>query len=273
MRRSVFFISDRTGITAEKLSQPLLCQFEQIEFDKFNLPFIDSEEKALEAVKIIDQTAATDGISPLLFCTLIDDNIRRIINTSKGVSYDFFDTFIKPLEKELGIPSNHVIGLTHGQGQRDAYKARIDAVNFALHYDDGRKITNLENTDIILVGVSRSGKTPTCLFMAMNYGLMAANYPMLEEDLRSSDLPHILKPHREKLFGLTINPQRLQQIRSERRPNSDYASLKQCQFEVRNLEHIFNEQKTPYLDTSTMSIEEICTSIMQRMNLKRQLEK
>ncbi|MDH5218214.1 MAG: kinase/pyrophosphorylase [Gammaproteobacteria bacterium] len=273
MRRSVFFISDRTGITAEKLSQTLLSQFEQIEFDRINLPFIDTEDKAKQAVKQINQTATKDGNSPLLFCTLVDDNIRKIINNSEGVSYDFFGTFIKPLEKELGVSSNHVIGRSHGQGQEDVYKTRIDAVNFALHYDDGRKITNLENTDIILVGVSRSGKTPTCLYMAMHYGLMAANYPMLEEDLRSPDLPHILQPHREKLFGLTINPQRLQQIRSERRPNSDYASLKQCQFEVRSLEHLFDEQKIPYIDTSAMSIEEICTSIMQRKNLKRQLEK
>lgn len=269
MKRSVFFISDRTGITAEMLSNTLLSQFEQVHFEKYSLPFVDNMDKAHAAVEKINAVATQDGIPPLLFKTLIDDEIRAIINSSRGVSFDFFDTFIKPLEHELGIQSNHAIGRSHGQGQYNNYKARIDAVNFALHNDDGSTLRNLAAADIILVGVSRTGKTPACLYMALHYGVLAANYPVTDEELDSEKLPAALQPYRNKLFGLSIDPVRLQQIRTERRPDSAYANLKQCQYEVRNIENMFRLEKIPFLNTSTMSIEEICSSIMHQSGLKR----
>lgn len=269
MKRSVFFVSDRTGITAEMLSNTLLSQFEQVHFEKYSLPFIDTPEKAHEAVYKINDIAEQDGVPPLIFNTLVDDEIRNIISDSDGVPFDFFDTFIKPLEQELGIQSSHAVGRSHGHGEYNSHKARLDAVNFALHNDDGSTLRNLEAADIILVGVSRTGKTPTCLYMALHYGILAANYPITDDELETDMLPKPLKPYRRKLFGLTIDPERLQQVRSERRPGTEYATLKQCQHEVRNVEEMFRYQNIPFINTSTMSIEESCTSIMHLTGLKR----
>ena len=269
MKRSVFFISDRTGITAEMLSNTLLSQFEQVHFEKYNLPFVDSIARAKEAVDKINATAKQDGTPPLIFNTLVDDEIRRIVNNSDSVPFDLFDTFIKPLEHELGIKSSHAIGRSHGHGEYNGHKARLDAVNFALTSDDGSTFRNLATADIILVGVSRTGKTPTCLYMALHYGILAANYPVTDAELETDKLPKSLVPYRNKLFGLTIDPIRLQQIRSERRPGSDYATINQCKREVSNVEHMFHTQNIPFMNTSTMSIEETCASIIHLAGLKK----
>lgn len=273
MKRSVFFLSDRTGITAEALGHSLLTQFEEVEFEQTTLPFIDTREKAQQAVERINHAARSDGARPLLFSTLIDPELRELVTASEGLMFDFFDTFINPLEIELGAPSSHAVGRSHGIHIYAAYKARIDAVNFALSNDDGVTTREYANADIILVGVSRSGKTPTCLYLALQYGIWAANYPLTEEDLESRRLPEVLDPFRARVFGLTIDPQRLQQIRSERRPGSRYASLQQCEFEVKTVETLYRRESIDYLDTSTVSIEEIATTILHKRGLARQLQR
>jgi regulator of PEP synthase PpsR (kinase-PPPase family) len=273
MKRSVFFLSDRTGITAEALGHSLLTQFEGVEFRQTTLPFIDSRDKAHQAIERINHAAAEDGARPLLFSTLVDPELRELVGTSEGLMFDFFDTFINPLEIELGRRSSHAVGRSHGIHVYAAYKARIDAVNFALSNDDGVTTREYANADIILVGVSRSGKTPTCLYLALQYGIWAANYPITEEDLESSRLPEVLAPFRDQMFGLTISPQRLQQIRGERRPNSRYATLQQCEFEVKAVEGLYRREGIDYLDTSTVSIEEIATTILHMRGLERQLQR
>ena len=271
MKRTVFFLSDRTGITAETLGHSLLTQFEGIEFKQITLPFIDSVEKAEQAVEQINNAASQNGCAPLLFSTLIDMEVREVISQSKGFLLDFFDTFINPLESELGIQSAHAVGRSHGMGVYANYKARIDAVNFALGNDDGVTTRHYPAADIILIGVSRSGKTPTCLYLALQYGILAANYPLTEEDLESPRLPSLLEPYRDKLYGLTINPLRLQQIRRERRPDSHYASMQQCEHEVRTVESMYRREQIPFLDTSSVSIEEIATTILHHTGLVRRL--
>lgn len=271
MKRSVFFLSDRTGITAETLGHSLLTQFEGIQFESVNLPFLDTIEKAHRAVAQIDRAAAQDGVSPLLFSTLLNDEVRQIINSSKGLMHDFFDTFISPLEKELQVVSAHAIGRSHSIRTDSTYKRRIEAVNFALVNDDGSTRNNYEDADIILIGVSRSGKTPTCLYLALQYGIRAANYPLTEDDQDHHGLPPILQPHHKKLFGLTINPERLQNIRTERLPDSRYASFNQCRVEVQQVERLYRREKIPFLDTSLVSIEEITTTIIDMFGLERRL--
>ena len=271
MKRSVFFLSDRTGITAETLGHSLLTQFEGIEFRQSIVPFIDTEEKARQAVQRINQAHAEDGERPLIFSTLLNDEIRSIIDTSDGMLLDFFDAFISPMEIELGITSAHAVGRSHGMGVYSNYKERIDAVNFALGNDDGNTMKDYPQADVILIGVSRTGKTPTCLYLALQYGIHAANYPIIEEDLESAHLPKILRDYRDKLFGLTISPERLQQIRSERRPDSRYASIQQCRYEVRAVEAMYRAENIPYLDTSAVSIEEIATTIIHHAGLERRL--
>lgn len=271
MRRTIFFLSDGTGITAETLGHSLLTQFEAIQFEKITIPYIDDTDKANAAVEKINQAATTDGCKPLVFSTLVNPEIRDILTTSKGLLLDFFDAFIHPLEQELQIRSTHRIGRMHGLVDYNAYMTRINAVNYTLIHDDGIGSKNYEQADIILVGVSRCGKTPTCLYLALQFGISAANYPFTEEDMDDLKLPAALQQNRAKLFGLTIEPERLQLIRQERRPNSQYSSLEQCKLEVAKVEELLKREKIPYLCSTARSIEEIATSIAAAMGIKRRL--
>lgn len=267
--RSVFFVSDRTGITAENLGHALLTQFSALEFEHHSLPFIDSENKARYAASIINETAQASQQQPLVFSTLIDDNYRRIIAASQANIIDFFDAFIKPLEMVLQTPSSHAQGLSHGISNEVVYMSRMDAINFALKNDDGISTKEYKDADIILIGVSRSGKTPTCLYLAMQFGLRAANYPLTETDMSGEALPKILQPYRKKLFGLTIGAERLRMIREIRRQNSEYASMTQCQKETRLFNSLLQQENIPHIDSSHISVEEIATSIIQLMKINR----
>jgi len=249
----------------------LLTQFVGIEFDKINCPFTDSVEKVAAVVEHINRVARQDGCRPLIFSSLVDSGLRAQVNRSDGVLFDLFDAFINLMEIELGVRSSHTVGVSHGMGVYATYKTRIDAVNFVLANDDGASTRHYPDADILLIGVSRTGKTPTCLYLALHYGILAANYPLTEDDFGTQRLPETLAPYREKLYGLTIDPGRLQQIRTERRPNSPYASAEQCRFEVQAAETMYQREQIPHLDTSAVSIEEIATTILQKAMLQRRI--
>ncbi len=269
-KRTVFFISDRTGITAETLGHSLLTQF-STDFDQVTLPFVDSLERAEAAVQRVEEANHRNGARSIVFTTVIDADLRDRIHQADALLFDFFDTFIAPLEDELGERSSHTIGRSHGMVDNRLYDVRIDAMNYALSHDDGAVVRQYDQADVILVGVSRSGKTPTCIYLALQYGIYAANYPLTEEDLLGGRLPSILRPHRRKLYALTIRPERLSRIRAERRPDSRYASLRQCQYEVARAEGLFQREKLPVAETTTMSIEEIATTIIHTRQLRRRL--
>ncbi len=269
LHRSVFFVSDRTGITAEMLGQSLLTQFPTIAFRRINLPYLDSPEKIRLAVEKINLSAQEDGVKALVFSTLIDEKARRCIAAANALLIDLFETFIPRLSRELMTPSTQTAGLSHGMGDHATYNQRVEAINFALNKDDGISLKNIEQADIVLLGVSRVGKTPTCLYLALQFGIRAANFPLTPDG--SMQLPPKLQSLRHKLFGLTIETSRLQAIRSQRQPGSRYASLENCRSEVRQAEELFHSEKIPYLDTSTKSIEEIATTILHRMHLQRRI--
>ena len=271
IRRSAFFISDRTGVTAEMLGHSLLTQFEQVEFTETTLPFIDTVEKANAAIQEINEAGRRDGVRPLVFSTLVDKDIIAVMVKAQALVLDCFHVFIAPMEAELGIHSSHAVGRSHSVANSSSYFRRIDAVNYALSYDDGQSTKELENADVILVGVSRSGKTPTCLYLALQYGVRAANYPLIPEDFGTMKLPATLNRLRHKLFGLTILPDRLHQIRSERRPGSQYAALSNCVVEVREAEALMRNESIPYLDTTSRSIEELASTILHNANLQRHI--
>ncbi len=268
-KRPVFFMSDRTGITAERLGHTLLTQFASIDFEHQSLPFINSSDRAREAVEIVNKAANQSNLTPIVFSTLIDHETKTILSESKAEIIDFFAAFIQPLEDILETESSHTTGLSHGISDDTRYMSRIDALNFTLSNDDGVTTKHYPSSDIIVIGASRSGKTPTCLNLALQYGLRAANYPLSTEDILNGTLPEFLAEHKSKLFGLTISPNRLHRIREKRRPGSTYSSLKQCQTEVRTIEALFHHEGIPYIDTSLVSIEEICTTIMETMKLER----
>lgn len=271
LQRPVFFISDRTGITAETLGHSLLTQFSGIDFLQRTVSFVDTEERARQAVAEIDRVAAHSSAPPLVFSTLIVDELRTIVAQSRGVFFDFFNEFIGPLEEEFHLQSTHTIGLSHGASDEGRYMVRMDAVNFALETDDGVSTHHYDHADLILSGVSRCGKTPTCLYMALQFGIFAANYPLTEDELEAPRLPEELLAHRGKVFGLTIDARRLAAIRGERRPDSRYASLHQCRHELRKVSNMFRMEGIPVYDTSTSSIEEIATTILQTAKIKRRL--
>jgi len=266
-KRRVFFISDRTGITAEMLGASLLTQFPDIDFHRTHIPFVTNELAARAAVATIDKASAEGGSPPLVFSTLTDPAIQRIIATSSPFVFDLFGTFIEPLEAALETESSHTAGRMHGIGDSSVYERRVQALNFTLGHDDGLSPRDLNEADIVLVGVSRCGKTPTCLYLAMHYSLRAANYPLTDDDFEGDALPKILRPCRGKLYGLTIVPEQLSRIRRERRPHGDYATLARCRAEVQQAESMFAAENIPYLDTTTVSIEEIAATIVRDMGL------
>lgn len=269
-KRTVFFISDRTGITAETLGHSLLTQFD-IELEQVTLPFVDDVQRAQKTVEQINQVATETGTSPIVFSTVVKSEVRDHLRQSHATFFDFFDTFIAPLERELGVPSSHAIGQAHGRGDDRLYDVRIDAMNFALNNDDGVSTRHYQDADVVIVGVSRTGKTPVSIYLALQYGIYAANYPLTDEDLMEGRLPRCLGPYRKKLYGLSIHAERLREIRQERRPNSQYASLQQCQMEVARAEGLFRRESIPYVNSTTISIEEIATTMIVEAKLKRRL--
>ena len=269
-RRTVFFVSDQTGVTAETLGHSLMTQFEGLEFRPVTLPFVSSVDKAQEAVQRINRATADEGVRPIIFSTLVQDELRDIVMTANGLFLDFFAAFVGPLEHELNTRSTHRAGRAHGMADLAAYTTRINATNFALANDDGTG-GDYSHADVIMVGVSRSGKTPTCLYMALQYGVFAANYPLTEEDLESGKLPQRLDPFRRKLYALTIKAERLQQIRNERRPDSRYSSRQQVQYELRAAQALYSRYAIPSLDTTECSIEEIASRILNTTGIERRL--
>ncbi len=270
LKRTVFFVSDRTGITAETLGHSLMTQFD-IDFEQVTLPFVDSIERARKVVEQINRIAVSGAPRPIVFSTVVQDEVREHLRGSSAAFFDFFDAFISPLERELAVKSSHAIGQAHGLGDRQKYDVRIEAINFALNHDDGATTRQYGKADIIIVGVSRTGKTPVSLYLALQYGIFAANYPLTEDDILETGLPKVLHPYRGKLYGLSIAPERLQSIRQERRPNSRYASIQQCQLEVMRGEGLFRQNRIPYLNSTTVSIEEIATTIIHESGLKRRV--
>jgi len=269
-KRTVFMISDGTGITVESLSNSLLSQFESIVFETKVYPFVDSIETVQAICIEIEEYAKHSPQKPLVFMTLVNPAISACIKATAACVFDLFDTFLLPLEEELGTQASDTIGLAHA-AKSMTYARRIDAVNYSLAYDDGMKISDYEQADIILVGVSRCGKTPTCLYMALQFGVFAANYPLSMDELSIHKLPEILQRFRTKLFGLTIDPERLQSIRFERRPNTPYSSFEQCRAEVREALLLYQREKIPHLDSTHFSIEEITAKIMSISKITRRI--
>jgi [pyruvate, water dikinase]-phosphate phosphotransferase / [pyruvate, water dikinase] kinase len=266
--RTVFFVSDGTGITAETFGHAVLTQFE-LRFREIRLPFVDTLDKAYEALRKINDAFHTDGKRPIVFSTLVKSDLSAVIRQSKGMHMDLIQTFVDPLEQELGVKSTHTIGRSHNIADSDEYNRRIEAINYSLAHDDGQSNANLKSADVILVGVSRCGKTPTSLYLAMQYGIKAANYPLIPEDFERGKLPGSLLPYKAKIFGLSIAPDRLSEVRNERRPGSKYAAIENCRYEVNEAEKMMKREGIRWMSSTAKSIEEIATMILQEIKLDK----
>ncbi len=269
MLRKVFYISDGTAITAEVFGHAVLSQF-PIEFDALTIPFVETEAKANKVKTQIDDCFITTGERPLVFHSIVKAEIRDIIYSSEGLDYDFLNTFVAPLEQQLGMKASPVVHRTHGKAN-EGYEARIDAINYTMDNDDGQTLKNIDKADLVLLGVSRCGKTPSSLYLSMQFGIKAANYPFVEDDMDNLKLPTVLKENKSKLFGLTIDPVRLHEIRKSRMDNSRYSSLRQCRIEVKEVEMMYKRERIPFVNTTNHSVEEIATKILDITGLKRHM--
>jgi len=259
--RLVYIVSDGTGITAENFSQSILAQFEA-SFKQIRIPFVDTVDKAHDAVIQINGANPKYG-QAIVFTTLVNPEVNQVVSKANALVLDMFQTFVAPLEQTLGMRSTHAINRLHHNADTDAYKNRIEAINYSLAHDDGQSNQNLADANVILVGVSRVGKTPTSLYLAMQYGLKAANYPLIPEDFERGQLPKDLLPHKQKIYGLTIDANRLCEIRNERRPGSNYAKLENCRYEINEATSMMRRESIPWVSTTSKSIEEIATTILQ----------
>ena len=266
--RQVFFLSNGTAITAETLGMSLLAQFPDHSFQTQTIPFVDSAEKANAVTDDINRCIEESGQLPIVICTMGDEDLINIIKHSKALVIDPFGDILPRLEKALAA-QNHQPFESHRMVNPSLYESRIDAIDYAMLHDDGGKMQNYDEADIILVGVSRSGKTPSCLYLALQFGIKAANYPITEEDMDTDQLPEPIAPFKKRLYGLTTDLQRLVNIREERRPNSRYASTNQCRFELRAVEEMYMRHRIPYINTSRMSVEEISARIIRDNGLHR----
>lgn len=259
--RLVYIVSDGTGITAENFSQSILAQFEA-SFKQIRIPFVDTVDKAHDAVIQINGANPKYG-QAIVFTTLVNPEVNQVVGKANALVLDMFQTFVAPLEQTLGMRSTHAINRLHHNADTDAYKNRIEAISYSLAHDDGQSNQNLADANVILVGVSRVGKTPTSLYLAMQYGLKAANYPLIPEDFERGQLPKDLLPHKQKIYGLTIDADRLCEIRNERRPGSNYAKLENCRYEINEATSMMRRESIPWVSTTSKSIEEIATTILQ----------
>jgi regulator of PEP synthase PpsR (kinase-PPPase family) len=270
-KRTVYFLSDGTGITAQMLGHSLLTQFEGVEFSQVTLPFVDTIEKAEECVARITAEASNGNGQPIVFSTLVNQEIRTVCRRADALFLDFFETFIDPLEAGLKLKSSHAIGRSHSAMDKKEYQQRIEAINFAMAHDDGASHRELSQADVILIGVSRSGKTPTSLYLAMQFGVKAANYPLIPEDFDRGKMPEALEVNKMHLYGLTIAPERLHEIRRERRPGSKYAELDNCRMEIREAEALMVREGVRCINSTSKSIEEIATTILRELKIQRQV--
>jgi regulator of PEP synthase PpsR (kinase-PPPase family) len=270
MRRTIFYVSDGTGITAETIGHSVLTQFDGIDFDTFRIPFVDDEEKAHGAAARIRNIYAVSGARPIVVNTVVDPLLTEILSTSGAFMLDVFAPFIGPLETELGTRRSPRVGKAHGLTDFAEYEARINATNYALTHDDGIDVSYAD-ADVILIGVSRVGKTPTCLYMALHYGVKAANYPLTEDDLDKLELPKRLVPYRNRLFGLTIDAQRLAQVREARKPGSRYAKLEQCRHELTLADKLFKRENIPVQNSTATSIEEIASKLLSQLGIEKHM--
>ena len=265
--RHVFYLSDRTGKTAEAIGQSLLSQFGDYQFESKVYSFLDTIEKVKEAATIINQTSETNKEESIVFNTIVNSDHQKIIAETNSCVIDLFGEFISPLEQSLNTVSSYASGMAHEKFEFQEYNARIDAIDFTLSYDDGVRFSEYEKADIVLLGVSRSGKSPTCIYLAMNFSVKAANYPLSEEQLDSGKLPDSLINNLDKIVGLTISPKQLFEMRQKRRPGTEYSSFATCEKEIKQAKRLFEDYKIPFVESTSTSIEEISVQLLKLKEL------
>lgn len=269
--QKIFYVSDNTALTAKTLGKSLLSQFENIYFMEYLRPFINTQKKVLQLCDEINILAKQDEQSPIIFVSTVNHKILDILHEKFSNVIDILSPFVAHLELIINKKSSKRAGLAYKMNNIKEYDERIMAIDFTLDTDDGLKINNYDNADIVLLGVSRCGKTPTALYLALNLGLKVANYPFTAEDLPDFVLNAEQKKNHHKLFGLLISPERLASIRKERRSIGNYSDIECIKKELQALKDLFVREKIPFVDTTNRSVEEIATFIVSKKNIKAKI--
>ena len=259
-----FFLAGGTGISAETLGNMILGQFPTVSFATRKIPFIKTVEQARGVLAMLD--AAADGpVTPLVFSTVADLDVRGVLAETRCAFIDLFGSHLDTVEHVLHVNAAYNVGSVHGIADQRRYEARMKAVEFSMEHDDGQSLRAFDQADLILIAPSRCGKTPTSMYLALQHGLKVANYPLVEEDFESTGLPRPIRPYADRCFGLLSTAARLSQVRGERRPGSRYATLAQCSFELRRAEQMYRAHRIPSVNSANMSVEEIAAVVLQSL--------
>lgn len=260
----VYFISDSTGISAETMGNALLAQFPTVPFERRLIPFLRTTREAEEVREQLNR--AMDGpVEPIVFLTVVDEEVREVLLGTRAPVIDFVSGHLARIEAQLGLSSDHAPARLHGVGDVRRYNRRMQAVEFAIEHDDGQSVRAIQRADVILIAPSRCGKTPTSMYLALMHGVFVANYPLVDEDFENGNLPQTIADLSDRCFGLLTSPKRLSEVRGERRPDSRYASVDQTHWELSRARRIYDYYGIPFVDSSSKSVEEMSTLILQSL--------
>ena len=259
----IYLISDSTGETLERIFLALKAQFKNIKYKIHSYSFTRTENQIL---KILDDAETNDN--SIILYTIVDNNLAKYLaNTSDdkkipcfGVLGNLILNFSKILNQEASHePSGQYV-------LNEEYYKKIEAIQFTMNHDDGNMINDIDKSDIILVGVSRTSKTPTSIYLA-NKGFKTSNIPLVNEN----SLPKKLKDNPELtcVVGLNTEPDRLVDLRKNRmsslkeNENKSYTSIENIKKEILNAKKTFQKYKWPSIDVTRKSVEETAASIIK----------
>jgi len=264
--KDIYYISDSTGILITNLGQALICQFPEISFHEEKFPYVKSVEDAQRTMAYILKQSL--GRRPIVFSTIMNLEVRDVFRSADVEFFDAFDFFLDPLETCLEARALRVPGFSRHSDDVTMSK-RVEAIHYCLDHDDGIKEEEFDEADVILLGVSRAGKTPVSVYLATQMGLKAANFPLTTEYLSRHKLPESVTRNVKRAVGLTTTPELLRGIREKRYPDSRYASLTTCIDELQQAEQIFQRNRVPLVSSAGKSIEEIATQVTQEIGLAK----
>jgi [pyruvate, water dikinase]-phosphate phosphotransferase / [pyruvate, water dikinase] kinase len=264
--RDVYYLSGSTGILAKDLGKALLCQFPDVPFREELIPFIQTEKEAEKAIERI--RSRSTGQVPMVISTLLGRKLNGILNHPDVEFLNIFDQFLRKIEDILEEKAVWKAGASRHPSERTMIK-RVEAIHYCIDHDDGSGTKDYDEAEVILLGVSRSGKTPVSVYLATQMGIKTANYPLVLDDSPSFRLPPYITRNKKRLIGLSITPQLLHQYREQRYANSSYASLSTCRSEINEVNTLYLNHDIPIVTSDGKSIEEIAIHVTQLLNLKK----
>lgn len=267
--KDVYFVSGNTGILAKDMGKALLCQFPEVSFNEELIPFIRTESQARKALERILQQSA--GRYPIIFSTLFSKSLNNIFDTPEVEFLNICDHFLERLEEILEVKPIREAGTARALDD-NAMTRRVNAIHYSIAHDDGTATKDYDEADLIIVGVSRSGKTPVSVYLATQMGLKTANFPLVDDNLGTCRLPPEIIRNKNRVVGLSTTPDMLHSFREKRYQGSTYAKIATCATELKQSDQIFLKYQIPVVFSDGRSIEETATQVAQELRSKMEAE-